>query len=51
MTKARIVVVDDDGDHLRAVTDWLTVSGFDVLAFERAEDAFKAVLDQRQTWF
>ncbi|MDR7031215.1 two-component system C4-dicarboxylate transport response regulator DctD [Rhizobium rosettiformans] len=40
-------MVDDDGDHLRAVTDWLTVSGFDVLAFERAEDAFKAVLDQR----
>lgn len=46
MTKARIFVVDDDNDHLRAVTDWLTVSGFDVMAFERAEDAFKAVVDQ-----
>ncbi|SIR37867.1 two-component system, NtrC family, C4-dicarboxylate transport response regulator DctD [Rhizobium sp. RU20A] len=45
MSNGRIILVDDDRDHLRAATDWLTVNGFEVLAFERAEEAYKAIAD------
>ncbi|WP_281979141.1 sigma-54-dependent transcriptional regulator, partial [Pseudorhizobium flavum] len=45
MSRGRIIVVDDDRDHLRAVSDWLAVSGFDAGSFERAEEAYKAALE------
>jgi two-component system, NtrC family, C4-dicarboxylate transport response regulator DctD len=45
VSRGRIIVVDDDRDHLRAVSDWLAVSGFDVGSFERAEEAYKAALE------
>jgi two-component system C4-dicarboxylate transport response regulator DctD len=44
--KGRIILIDDDRDHLRAASDWLTVNGFEVLSFDRADDAFKAIIDQ-----
>lgn len=46
MSKGRIILVDDDRDHRRAASDWLSVSGFDVLSFDRAEDAYKAIIDR-----
>lgn len=43
MNRGRILLVDDDRDLLKAATDWLTVSGFSITAFQRPEDAFSAL--------
>ncbi|WP_052201819.1 sigma-54 dependent transcriptional regulator [Ensifer sp. ZNC0028] len=46
MSRGRVFLVDDDRDLLKAATDWLTISGFSVDAFHRAEEAFQFFLQQ-----
>ncbi|MFK0278530.1 sigma-54-dependent transcriptional regulator [Ensifer sp. NPDC090286] len=46
MNRGRVFLVDDDPDLLKAATDWLTISGFTVDAFHRAEEAFQFFLRQ-----
>jgi CheY-like chemotaxis protein len=41
--KPKILVVDDDAENCRALTELLTVEGFDPLAFESAEAAWSAM--------
>jgi two-component system response regulator CpxR len=41
--KPRILVVDDDAENCRALSELLTVEGFDPVAFESAEAAWSAM--------
>jgi DNA-binding response OmpR family regulator len=41
--KPRVLVVDDDAENCRALSELLTVEGFDPVAFERAEAAWLAM--------
>ena len=45
--KARILVVDDDPENCRALSELLTVEGFDPMAFESAEAAWAALAGER----
>ena len=49
--KPRILVVDDDPENCRALSELLTVEGFDPMAFESAEAAWSVVAreETRQT--
>lgn len=44
MSRGRILLVDDDGDLLKAAADWLEVSGFTVSAVPRPEEAYQQVM-------
>jgi len=46
-TPMRILVVDDDADHLALVERWLSLEGFDVAGAENGEAAMAAVEAQR----
>lgn len=46
MTAARIYIVDDDTDHLTALSDLVQTSGYEVRAFESATDLLSAMTDQ-----
>ena len=41
MSRGHVLLIDDDHDLLKAATDWLSVSGFCVDAFDRPEEAFQ----------
>ena len=41
--KPRVLVVDDDGENCRVLSELLTVEGFDTVAFESAEAAWMAM--------
>ena len=41
--KARVLVVDDDAENCRALSELLTVEGFDPVAFESGEAAWAAM--------
>lgn len=45
--KPRVLVVDDDAENCRALSELLTVEGFDPVAFESAEAAWSA-MDQME---
>ncbi len=45
--KRRIAVVDDDAENRRAVSELLTVEGFDPLAFESGDAAWAAIASQQ----